>query len=1171
MELGSESRHALILSSPERLEQPEIKKWGVFVPVYSLRGKDDWGVGTYTDLADLCEWIGEQGGGVVGTLPLLPQFIPDEAGSGLDSISPYNAVSRLFLTESFIDVTVLPEFTNCSEAAELTATSTFQDELNRLRQLQYVDFDGVWTLKKRILKLLHKYLESHPSARQSEFVKYRDSNQQLTEYAKHRADISGGDDIDFQIYQQWIASEQLESARQKALDAGVTLYLDLPLGSHSDGFDKNTYTSEYVQRLSVGAPPDPLAPAGQDWGFQPPHPFTQRQNGYDYFRQVLQASMRYAGILRIDHVMQLHRLFVIPQGLGSSEGLYLQYPAEELYAILNLEAHLNLCSIVGEDLGTVPDYVRESMHRHGYNRMYVVPFEIDRAARNMKPVTADSVVYLNTHDMPPFSAWVQGEDIAEEDEAAKSVRSEEVKSLSQKLWDSIRNDDGFAGWQAFEELLLKLAESPAQTLLVNLEDLWGEKKPQNIPGTTDEYPNWRRRCALPLEEIKSDDLIINLFNQLSEQRNKVENLNNNKLNPKKHHFSLLTEDDIFLFNEGTHYQLYDKLGSHTAVVNGVPGVYFAVWAPNAEKVTVIGEFNSWGHDTALDDQYRLHPHGGSGIWEGFIPSIKLGELYKYKIFSRVNGYVVEKADPYGFMHEIPPRTASLVYEDNYIWNDNEWMKNRYKRNGLDAPISIYEMHLGSWRRNVEEGGRSLTYREIAPLLVKYLQQLNYTHVEFMPLMEHPFYGSWGYQITGFFASTSRYGSPEDLKYLVDQLHQAGIGVIIDWVPSHFPSDEHGLAYFDGTHLFEHADLRQGFHPDWRSLIFNYNRHEVRSFLISSAYYWLDQFHFDGLRVDAVASMLYLDYSRKEGEWIPNEYGGRENLQAIEFLKQFNTAVYAQFPDVITIAEESTSYAMVSKPVYSGGLGFGFKWDMGWMHDTLKYFQEDSIHRKFHHGELSFRMLYAFHENFNLVLSHDEVVYGKGSLLRKMPGDDWQKFANLRLLQSYMYAQPGKKLLFMGGEFAQWNEWDHESSLDWDLAQYDRHKGMQLLVSRLNQLYQASPALYQSESTESCFEWINASDSENSVFSFLRKDNQGNSIAVVLNFTPVVRENYIIGVPEAGEWREIFNSDEEEYGGSGQIVNGKVHTDDIEYGGRYPCQLSLILPPLSVLFLEKSTV
>ncbi len=626
--------------------------------------------------------------------------------------------------------------------------------------------------------------------------------------------------------------------------------------------------------------------------------------------------------------------------------------------------------------------------------------------------------------------------------------------------------------------------------------------------------------------------------------------------------SLLTENDLYLFNEGSHFRLYDKLGSHVMNRDGASGTYFAVWAPDANHVSVIGDFNGWEKG-----RHSLFAKGRSGIWEGFLPGIGKGTLYKYHIGSRFHGYRVDKADPFSIFNEIPPKFASIVWDLDYQWNDQEWMAGRRHRQGLDKPMAIYEMHVGSWRRLVEEGNRSLSYRELATQLSEYLHHMGYTHVEFLPVMDHPFFGSWGYQVTGYFAASGNYGTPQDLMFLIDTLHQRGIGVILDWVPSHFPSDEHGLAFFDGTHLYEHADPRQGYHPDWGSYIFNYGRKEVHSFLISNALFWLDRYHVDGLRVDAVASMLYLDYARKEGEWVPNKYGGKENIEAIEFVRRMNAAVYEHHPEVETIAEESTSWPMVSRPNYLGGLGFGLKWDMGWMHDTLEYMRQDPIHRRYHHNKLTFRMLYAFHENFVLPLSHDEVVYGKGSLIGKMPGDDWQKFANLRALYGYMYAQPSKKMLFMGGEFGQWREWAHDSSLDWDLLDQPLHAGLSKWVRELNHFYKNEPAMHEWDCDPAGFDWIDCGDAESSVVSLIRKGKTTSTIILaVCNFTPVPRYSYRLGVPRGGFWREALNSDAGDYGGSNMGNMGGVDAVPIPLHGR-PHSLTITLPPLSVSFFK----
>jgi 1,4-alpha-glucan branching enzyme len=626
--------------------------------------------------------------------------------------------------------------------------------------------------------------------------------------------------------------------------------------------------------------------------------------------------------------------------------------------------------------------------------------------------------------------------------------------------------------------------------------------------------------------------------------------------------SLLSDDDVHLFNEGTHRRLWERLGSHLVTRDGVEGAHFAVWAPNASDVRVVGDFNGWDRHGPAS---KLTVRGVSGIWEGFVPGVASGARYKYHVVSSDGSRGLDKADPYAFHAELAPQTASKVWDLSYDWDDAQWMATRGERQRLDAPISIYELHLGSWRRVDDDSGvsRSMTYREIAAPLVAHIKDLGFSHVEFMPLLEHPFYGSWGYQVTGFFAATSRYGTPQDLKYLIDELHKAGIGVILDWVPSHFPTDEWALGDFDGTHLYEHADPRQGFHPDWKSYIFNLGRPEVQAFLLSSALFWLEEYHLDGLRVDGVASMLYLDYSREEGEWVPNRHGGNENLESIDFLRRFNTEVFDQFPDVQTYAEESTSWPMVSRPTYVGGLGFGFKWDMGWMHDTLQVFQNEPIHRKYHHDQLTFRAVYAYSENYALPLSHDEVVHGKGSMINKMPGDEWQRFANLRALYSYQFTVPGKKLLFMGGEFGQPQEWGHDRSLDWHVLEGDSmHGRLQRCVGDLARLYHANPELYEGDTDPSGFRWIDCTDWESSIVSFLRRAKDGRSAMVVVNLTPVVRQNYRIGVPHGGRWREAFNSDATDYGGSGVGNYGGVDAVPHPSHG-LSHSVVLTLPPLAV--------
>lgn len=632
-------------------------------------------------------------------------------------------------------------------------------------------------------------------------------------------------------------------------------------------------------------------------------------------------------------------------------------------------------------------------------------------------------------------------------------------------------------------------------------------------------------------------------------------------------YSLFTDFDISLFKAGKHYRLYQKLGAHITEVNGTKGTYFAVWAPNAQSVSVIGNFNFWN-----GQQHQLHVRwDSSGIWEGFIPNLGHGEIYKYQIKPNGTQQVLEKADPFAKYAEIPPNTASIIWDHQFAWKDSKWLKSREKKNQLNQPYSVYEVHLASWKRKTEEGNRMLTYTELATELVDYVKQQGFTHVELMPVMHHPFSGSWGYQITGYFAPVSTMGNPQEFMALVDAFHQAGIGVILDWVPSHFPGDGHGLYNFDGTSLYEHSDPRKGYHPDWKSYIFNYGRNEVKSFLISNAAFWLDVYHADGLRVDAVASMLYLDYSRNAGEWIPNAFGGRENLEAIAFMKEMNEEVYQSFKGIQTIAEESTAWPNVSRPTFLGGLGFGMKWMMGWMHDTLRYFKYDSYFRRYHHNEISFSLTYAFTENFMLPLSHDEVVHGKGALIGRMPGDEWQRFANLRLMFGYMFTHPGTKLLFMGGEFGQTSEWNHNQSLDWHLLQFAPHQGVSELIKDLNTLYKKEQALFEKSFAHDGFEWIDYNDNENSVLAYIRKsENPENYLIIVANFTPVVRQNYRIGVPENINFKEIFNTDNKKYWGSHQQNTKEIIVQNIPWQNKAQ-SIELTIPPLGLVVLKPKKV
>ncbi len=627
---------------------------------------------------------------------------------------------------------------------------------------------------------------------------------------------------------------------------------------------------------------------------------------------------------------------------------------------------------------------------------------------------------------------------------------------------------------------------------------------------------------------------------------------------------VLTEYDLYLFSQGNHFNIYDKLGAHPYRHQGIRGILFAVWAPSATRVSVLGDFNQWD-----GRRHQMRSRGSSGIWELFIPQLNTGLLYKFEIRTQ-NGTILIKSDPYAFHFERRPKTAAIVADiEDFPWSDHEWMDLRSNQNPLTKPMAIYEVHLGSWRRRYEEENRWLTYPEMAKELIPYVKGMGFNYIEFLPLAEHPLDASWGYQVTGYYAATSRYGTPKEFMHLVDRCHREGIGVILDWVPAHFPRDPHALEYFDGTHLYEHADPRQGIQKDWDTLVFNFGRHEVRNFLLANALFWLDKYHIDGLRVDAVASMLYLDYSRKDGEWIPNRYGGRENLEAIEFIQILNKKIFEGFPGVMTIAEESTAWPGVTRPVHLGGLGFMFKWNMGWMHDMLTFVSKDPVHRRYNMDKLTFALLYAFHENFILPLSHDEVVHGKASLLAKMPGDDWQKFANLRLLLGYMYAEPGKKTLFMGGEFGQWSEWNHDQALEWDLLQYKPHQGLQKFVKDLNMLYMDEPALYELDFDPNGFQWIDFQDADSTIISFIRKGNLPDDLILfVFNFTPVPRINYRIGAPLAGFYREIINSDSSYYGGSNTGMAGGVTAEPIPCHGR-PYSINLNLPPLGMIALKPS--
>ncbi len=1209
LELGGEPVVCRVFSAPEHAYRPAhgsgdgaFGAWGVFVPLYALHSERSHGTGCFGDLAALGDWAAGYGAGLVGTLPLLPAFLDEPY-----EISPYAPVSRLFWNELHVDLERIPELATNRAAQRILEGKRIRHAFDRLRSGDRTDPRTQMTLMRTVLKRLSKGFFSGDSPRRAEFEAFRASRPMLDDYAAFRAagerekcgwsawshearfgalTPDGYDEDAFRLHQyvQWIADEQLAACADRLSAHGPGLYLDLPIGVHADSFDTWREGDLFAMNTAVGAPPDPLAPSGQDWGLPPIRPDVSRHHGHEHVIAFIRHHCRRAGALRIDHALGLHRQYWIPSGMPGESGGYVRMPFDELYAILCIESVRHDTILIGEDLGTVAGGVRERLARHHILRMHVVQGELERdAVSAFEDRPPKSVTSLNTHDMSPFARFLEGGDIttwvevgllpAEKEPEARARRVQALGDLERVL--RLRGHVG--GEPTPEDLLVgtlrEIARRPAEITMVSLEDLWLETRAQNVPGTTDAHPNWRHVAALSLEEIAQHPGAARCMAAIRDARAggiRAEHAGAGRARAERASVTVrsraevaMTPDDVYLFNEGRHFRLFEKLGAHVVTDGDEKGVHFAVWAPAARSVHVIGSFNGWS-PTA----HPLKPVGASGVWAGFVREAAEGAVYKYRIISRVGGHEGTKADPFASRAEIPPRTASVVHEVAYEWGDAEWMASRAERQSPDAPIAIYEMHLGSWRRHAE--GRPFTYRELADALPRYLSRLGFTHVELMPITEHPFDGSWGYQTTGYFAPTSRFGSPEDFMFLVDELHRHGIGVILDWVPSHFPTDGHGLGYFDGTHLFEHADPRQGFHPDWKTHIFNYGRPEVRAFLISSATLWLERYHVDGIRVDAVASMLYLDYSRNEGEWVANRHGGRENLEAIEFLKQLNDAIGSSHPGALRIAEESTSWPRISAPVHEGGLGFDYKWDMGWMNDTLEYVALDPLFRGGNHDKLTFRGIYAGSERFLLALSHDEVVHGKRSLLSKMPGDWWKQFATLRALYGYMYGQTGKKLLFMGAEFGQWQEWNHESELDWVVSDMPAHAGLSRWLRDLNAIYRTVPALHTSDcSPGTGFEWIDCHDRDRSAYSFLRRDAGGDGIVLVVsNFTPVVRRDFSLGVPRAGRWRQLLNSDAERYGGSGVgVLDGVESTETPVHG--HPNALRFDLPPLATVYFEAS--
>lgn len=1165
--ISDKKYHCFIISAPRQMYTERVmsqdKLYGIFSPIYALHDAQSLDCGDLGTLSRFSKYIADQGGKIVGTMPFFSSFLKENYEP-----SPYSPVSRMFWNELYLDLNALgidlkkypkPKNGKKGRVIDLKKIASFKREIIEKEMEKYLS-------RPETEKEFQTYVAENPEIKnyawfQTQFEKSesaKDFRRKAENPDKQTSKESSNPTYRYHLFVQWQMAKQLKSLKKQINEQSQLLYLDLPVGVHQEGFDSWYFREDFVQNMTIGAPPDPVYKQGQNWGSPPLNPMTIRKNHYAYLINMLRNILPYVDVLRIDHVMGFNRLFWIPELCNPEEGAYVQYNTEEIYAILSVESNRYKTTFIGENLGLVPKSTNQMMKKHAMLQMHIVQYLLESKIK-LTPQSELMLTSLNTHDMPTFYSYCHSIDIknnfenkiisAEDYEKELNLRKKNINKLKKFL-----QKDGDTESTLIQSVLKFLAQSQAQILMINIEDLWSEVYSQNIPGQKNES-NWRRSLAYSLEDIALLPDVKNTLDCVNLWRK-------NEMEPDIHAQQELriSSHDIYLFNEGRHFKLYEHLGAHPLIKNGVQGINFAVWAPNAEKVSVIGSFNSW--DVNKHDMHMLEH---SGIWEVFIPEAREGDLYKFHIQSKHHMHRSERSDPFAFYQEIAPKTASIIWHSHFEWNDEQWMKKRHQYQNVHAPISIYEVHLGSWRRVIEDEDRPLTYRELAPLLTEYVLSMNFTHVEFLPLMEHPFYGSWGYQTLGYFAPSSRYGSPDDFKFLIDYLHHNNIGVILDWVPSHFPNDLHGLAYFDGTHLYEHADPKKGFHPDWKSAIFNYGRHEIKSFLISSALFWLDQYHVDGIRVDAVASMLYLNYSRNEGEWIPNIYGGHENLEAIQFLKELNEVLYLNYPDIQTFAEESTAWPGVSRPTYLGGLGFGFKWDMGWMHDTLSYLSKDPIHRSYHQHQLTFRMIYAFTENFVLSLSHDEVVHGKGSLINKMPGNEWEQFANLRLLFGYMFGMPGKKLMFMGNEFGQRSEWRHEYSLDWHLLQYEYHAGIQKWVSRLNQLYKSENALHDYDHNPTGFEWIDANDSQNSVYSFLRKSHNNEIILVLINCTPISRLMYRVGVPSSQKWHLLVSSDDKDFGGADRFPKELI-AESVPFHGREH-SLTLDIPGLSMGFYK----
>ena len=1309
-ESGGKSCFVRLIVAPESVYQPKLlanggRMNGLTMHLYSLRSERNWGIGDFTDLLNLMKYAAEKKLDFVGINPLHALFTSKPAFA-----SPYSPSSREWLNPIYLDVEKVGAFTYNEQLKNWLAQPKIRQRIAALRITETVTYTAVWACKRDALHMAFNAFEQDTcEAAENEraafeaFVLEKGKALQgfglfeaLDQYYSRPGQVgwqswpsefhqpdgeavekfarSHEREIRFYMWLQWLCAEQLREVNQAAAEYGVKLgiYGDLAVGVARGSADTWLNRQDYCMDLSVGAPPDPLGPTGQNWDLPPLNPLMLKHTGYEKFAHLLRENMRLYGVLRIDHVMALCRLWWVLNGKTADFGAYVHYDAEVMFAILALESRRNRCVIIGEDLGTVPDQARHLLNRYQVFSYKVMYFSKGWNGFQLpEEYPEQAITVISTHDVAPLAGYWTGKDLDTmfklgtlPDAAAFQTALDEREHDKADLLDKLK-ETGCLGVdvqmpaKADETLLAALhkygALSRSKLYAVQLENLLGVIDNLNVPGVTEGYPNWAQKMPVSLEDFLQHRLMggqlaiidevrmktnsqIKTYHELDQiERDTVESLflathsdvfaylgrhrlaegdevvrvlipgavsvdivnrrsgelivPSEKIDERgffvavlpddapdyalrirytedtepvieedPYHFSSALQDmDSWLLAEGKHLRPYETLGAHFAELDGVKGVRFAVWAPNAQRVSVIGEFNNWD-----GRRHVMRFHRDNGIWDIFIPAVKLNALYKFEIRD-ANGNVREKADPYAFGAELRPTTASIV---RGLPDEVEEPAFRARANAIDAPISIYEVHLGSWKRN-PENNFWLTYEELAKELVAYVKDMGFTHIEFLPVSEYPFDGSWGYQATGLYAPTSRFGSPEELRALIKAAHDEGISVILDWVVGHFPTDDHGLAKFDGTALYEHADPREGYHQDWNTLIYNFGRNEVKNFLQGNALYWIERFGFDGIRVDAVASMIYRNYSRKDGEWIPNQYGGHENLEAIAFLRDTNTMLKEEVPAATEIAEESTSFANVTR---QEGLNFSFKWNMGWMNDTLRYMMEDPINRKYHHNKMTFGMMYQYSENFVLPLSHDEVVHGKRSLLGRMPGDCWQQFANLRAYYGFMYGFPGKKLLFMGSEFAQGREWNYNEGLDWFLLEQEGgwHKGVQDFVRELNHVYKDTAPLYQLDQWPEGFEWLVADDGNNSVFVFERRDREGNRVIVISNFTPVVREGYRFGVNSAGEYREILNSDDLHYKGSGVSAGATVETEEVWSHGK-PNSLSVTVPPLATVYLYQAAV